>query len=68
MKTDHMYVVICRLDRQDDGSKGRYSLCRTSRPEFFSDKQTAVAYAKTINPSREPIVLRAVVAPFGASS
>lgn len=54
-----MYCVICRLDREPDGTKGRYALTRTSSQPFSSLKE-AKAYASTINPSREPIVLKAM--------
>lgn len=66
MKNDDMYCVICRLDREPDGTKGRYDVCRNSRG-VFSSLAEAEEYARGINPSREPIVLKAVYAPHGAS-
>lgn len=54
-----MFYVICRLDRNEDGTKGPYVLCRRSEPPFTTRKE-AETYAAGINPSREPIVLQAV--------
>lgn len=62
-----MYFVICRLDRGLNGQKGRYALCKASDVPFAT-RRDAEAYAKTINPAREPIVLKAVTAPYDASS
>lgn len=53
------YYVICRLDRNEDGSKGKYSLCRSSEEPFDTLGQ-ARDYAKSINPSREPKILKEV--------
>lgn len=60
-----MYCVICRLDRELDGTKGRYQLTRTSTQPFMSLAE-ARRYASEINPSREPIILKAMSAPHGA--
>lgn len=64
---ENFYFVICRLDREEDGTKGRYQLCRSREAPFDSEAE-ATRYAEGINPSREPIVLKAVNAPHGAGS
>jgi len=48
------YIVICRNDRKDDGSKGEYYLATRTA---FPDEVSAKSYAYGISPSREPIVV-----------
>lgn len=61
------YYVICRLDREQDGTKGRYQLCRSSSAPFASLAE-AKRYAEEINPSRLENDWFAVTAPYGAGS
>jgi len=48
------YVVICRVDTKDDGSPGNY--VQASSRTFSRDE--AEAYAKTIAPGRDAVVVR----------
>jgi len=49
------FIVVCRSDRTPDGEKGEYVLA-TRR--VFTSREVADHYAATINPSREPLVIR----------
>ena len=48
------YIVICREDVCEDGSKGRYSLATR---HVFQDEKYAQVYASGISSSREAIVV-----------
>jgi hypothetical protein len=48
------HLVVCREDRQEDGSPGRYSLA-TRR--VFDLESEAIEYSQGINASREPLVI-----------
>lgn len=48
------FIIICREDRKADGKPGMY--VQATR-KCFEEWDTAVAYAKGIAPSREPIVI-----------
>jgi hypothetical protein len=48
------HLVVCREDRQEDGSPGKYTLA-TRR--VFDSNEEAVEYSLGINSSREPLVI-----------
>jgi hypothetical protein len=48
------HVVVCRDDAKDDGSLGDYKLATRT---VFEGREAAEAYAATIAPSRDPLVI-----------
>lgn len=49
-----VYIVVCRDDRDPDGTPGGY--CLATRATFESAAE-AERYAATVSPSREPLVI-----------
>jgi len=49
------FIVVCRNDRNADGTPGPYGLA-TRR--VFSSEEQAQTYALGVSPSREPLVVR----------
>ncbi len=57
MNPDSPFNVLCREDMRPDGTLGNYVLA-TSR--HFATKDEAIHYAKSVAPSRFPIVVQTV--------
>ena len=49
-----MFIVICRDDRNEDGTPGAYALATRT---LFPNKATALLYAQGLSASREPLVV-----------
>jgi hypothetical protein len=48
------FIVICRDDREPDGTQGRYALATR---QVFHTEEDATKYAEGISSSREPLVI-----------
>lgn len=49
------YIVVCREDRQPDGTPGNYTLLTRT---VFLTEEGAAEYASGVSPSREPLVVK----------
>jgi hypothetical protein len=48
------FIVVCRDDRTAHGDAGGYVLATR---QVFADYASAAAYARTVNSSRDPLVI-----------
>ncbi len=48
------YIVVCRDDRKEDGSKGDYQL---ATHKVWKSKKLAEKYSSSISQSRDPLVV-----------